>query len=202
MPERNLDVFGVDPLPKEIDTVIIGVDPGVTTGVSVIAYNSRDFPASPGDVPFWGSSQKSYGGSGNVSDVVGGPMVEQRIARDIADIALCLVDRPDVRIIFAIEDFIIRKVNTSRDFLAPVRITSGILQEITGERFKNRKIEVSIQAPSDAKVVCKDERMNTWGFTIKTQRDRHSRDADRHSVLCLRYLMEKRNRSFSAIETS
>lgn len=202
MPERNVDVFGEDPLPKGIDTVIIGVDPGVTTGVSVIAYSSQDFPASPGEVPFWGSSQKSYGGSGNVSDIVSGQMVEQRIARDIADIALRLVERPDVRIIFAIEDFIIRKVNTSRDFLAPVRITSGILQEITGKRFKDRKIEVSIQAPSDAKSVCKDERMDTWGFTIRTQKDRHSRDADRHSVLCLRYLMEKKNRSFSEIRTS
>ena len=202
MPERNVEVFGENSLPKEVDTVIIGVDPGVTTGVSVVAYNSQDFPASPSEVPFWGSSQKSYGGSGNASDIVGGTMVEQRIARDIANIALRLVDRPDVRIIFAIEDFIIRKVNSSRDFLAPVRITSGILQEITGERFKSRNIEVSIQSPSDAKTVCKDERMDAWGFTIRTQKDRHSRDADRHSVLCLRYLMEKRNRLFFAIETS
>lgn len=200
MPNRNLDVFDIKKLPLEIETVIIGVDPGVTTGVSVIAFSAHPLPDSPADVPLWGSAQLSYGESGNASDVIEGEWVEQEIARKVASIALAFRSH-GIRVIFAIEDFIIRKTNTSRDFLSPVRITSGILQELRQEKFKGVGIEISMQTSADAKSICTDDRMNKWGYHVKSQRDRHSRDADRHAVLCLRYLIEKKNRSFSRLQT-
>lgn len=209
MPEKNLTFERYKPLELsreswfdliafEPDTVIIGIDPGVTTGVSVIAF--KDSITSPDEVKKWGSTQISYGGSGNVSDVVKEDNVEQYIANRVARLALALRDipLPHPRVVIAIEDFIVRKMNQSRDFLAPVRITSGILQAIY-EAPGLHNIEYVIQTPADAKGICKDERLDLWGYPVKTTKDRHSRDADRHSVLCLRRLLEK-PRSFSDLQ--
>lgn len=181
---------------KKPETVIIGVDPGVTTGVSVIGYSGD--PASPSEVPYWGSTQLSYGGSGNHFDEIETHMPEQDVAHRIAGFADTVQSWTSGRVIVAIEDFIIRQMNQSRDFLAPVRVTSGIIQALY-ERSEHYQIDYVMQSPSDAKSICTNERMDLWGYKVETQRDRHSRDADRHSVLCLRKLMEK-PRSYSRIK--
>ena len=209
MPKRNLDLQGKRlELTKECydalwdfnpNTVIVGIDPGVTTGVSVIAY--KDLPESPSEIPFWGSTQVSYGGSGNDSDVLKSPNPEIEVAKRIGNLVQDLSEIGDVRIILAVEDFIVRQMNQSRDFLAPVRITAGLLQAASFVADHNLfNIDYVMQSPADAKSICKDERMDLWGYRVETLRDRHSRDADRHAVLCLRKLMEK-PRSFSSLQT-
>lgn len=181
--ERTLDFFHP---PRNIKNrkVLIGIDPGVTTGLSVMIV--QDYDHGVEGVMAWGSDQISYGGSGNVKDLYDGDVAfpEQGIAKSIGEAILRWAKYNDVTV--AIEDFIIRQQNSTRDFLAPVRITSGIMQEIYKA---GSSVRVTFQSPSDAKGTCTDDRMDAWGFPIKTQKDRHSRDADRHSTLLLRKFM-------------
>lgn len=192
MTERNLDLHeGID-LSHSPDRIIcvVGIDPGVSTGVSVIAFPQSDIPL-PDEVPYWGSTQISYGGSGNAGDVIFSDTPEAYVCQQIWEIIRdCALSTSNVKVFVAIEDFIVRQLNAQRDFLAPVRITAGIEQMIYA--FKG-ELDISIvkQSPSDAKSVCTDERMDRWGFSIRTKRDRHSRDADRHATLFLRKLAEK-----------
>lgn len=181
--ENNLDFFHP---PRNIKNrkVMIGIDPGVTTGLSVMIVS--DLREGIEGVMAWGSDQLSYGGSGNVRDLYEGDrsFPEQEISEKIAQGILRWGKYNEVYL--AIEDFIIRQHNSTRDFLAPVRITSGILQAI---HKKGVEVNLVFQSPSDAKGTCTDDRMDSWGFPIKTQKDRHSRDADRHSILLLRKFM-------------
>lgn len=181
--ERTLDFFSP---PENIKgrTVFIGIDPGVTTGLSVMIVS--DISKGVEGVVAWGSDQLSYGGSGNVTDLYTGDAAfpEQEISQKIGDAIKAWAEKN--RVIVAIEDFIIRQKNSSRNFLSPVRITAAVMQEIFNSGLD---ISVTFQSPSDAKGTCKDERMDLWGFPIRTQKDRHSRDADRHSILCLRRMM-------------
>lgn len=188
MPTRNLDLEDLkeaEMLLRPFDVFIVGVDPGVTTGVSVIGFCHSDGIPLPSEVDVWGSTQFSYGNSGNFEDILADDdNIEQHISCLVGDIAKHLAQFGNV--IVSIEDFIIRKMNTSRDFLAPVRITAGIRQEI----YKSRSIGFVSYTPADAKSICNDKRMDLWGYEIRTQKDRHSRDADRHAVLTLRRIKE------------
>lgn len=181
--ERALDFFRP---PEAIKgrIIFLGIDPGVTTGLSVMVVN--DISEGVEGIVGWGSDQLSYGGSGNAKDLYQGDadFPEQEISRKIGQAAIAWAEHNQV--IMVIEDFIIRQKNSGRNFLSPVRITAGIMQEIFGS---NRNIKVTFQSPADAKGTCTDDRMDAWGFPIKTQKDRHSRDADRHSILCLRRMM-------------
>ncbi|ABF57511.1 gp57 [Corynebacterium phage P1201] len=182
---------------------IIGIDPGVTTGISILQVDLSDGVPPPHDMdritPF--TTQLSYGGSGNVADLVKGDAAwqEQNIASQIADTYNYLSIFGTT--VLVIEDFIIRKFLSSRDFLSPVRITAGIIQSVyeilTGDNEDgdyNLPSEegnfIFFQSPSDAKGTCTDERLDKWGYTIQTQKDRHGRDATRHSVLFLRKLLQ------------
>lgn len=173
------------------DTFIVGVDPGVTTGVSVLGWEG-DTPM-PDDVPLWGSDQISYGGSGNANDLIDGDggYPEQHIAHKIAQVVRDLRYHHGGAVHVAIEDFIIRRVDSSRDFLSPVRITAGIMQELYRHlQVDDPFVRLWFQSPSSAKGTCTDDRMDKWGYHIKTKKDRHSRDADRHAVLLLRRMIE------------
>lgn len=174
---------------------VLAVDPGVTTGLSLLIArydeSSRTFV-----VDGWGSHQVSYGGSGNRSDRRGVSLEhpEQDVADRIAELFLDLAELMPTALV--IEDFIIRKMNTTREFLAPVRVTAGIVQEIYHEA-PSLVGKIAYQTPADAKSVCTDERMDRWGYQIETQKDRHSRDADRHGILFLRRLSEDPRRTAS-----
>lgn len=187
--ERTVDPLNTKEVKRDKKHWIYAVDPGVTTGLSLIGF---DKPCSPTEVKVWGSNQISYGGSGNASDLISGDaaFAEQRICHQIADNVLELARSTSVFLV--IEDFIIRRSDSSRDFLSPVRITSGILQSIFSRTTEDHyPITVFFQQPSEAKGTCTDERLDKWGFEIRTQKDRHSRDADRHGILLLRKFVEK-----------
>lgn len=202
--ERNIDLehlfegaysAGLRALRAPGTIAVLAVDPGVTTGLSLLTAHydksSRTFV-----VDGWGSHQISYGGSGNRSDRRGVSETnpEQDIAGRIAELFLCLAEVQPTALV--IEDFIIRKMNTTREFLAPVRVTAGIVQEVYHEA-PDLAEKITYQTPADAKSVCTDERMDRWGYQIETQKDRHSRDADRHGILFLRRLSEDPRRTAS-----
>lgn len=178
----------------EDPVIIVGIDPGVTTGLAAIAFERGGIPvpsSSNHGAILHAADQISYGGSGNARDLIDnveGQFVEQAICYDIGSAISFLRDISDY-VFVAIEDFVIRRVDSSRDFLSPVRITAGVLQHLYEDYI--HPDNVIFQSPSDAKGVCTDERLDKWGFPIKNQKDRHGRDATRHAILFLRKFSEK-----------
>ena len=173
---------------------IIGVDPGVTTGVAIATLQRKEI-GSLTDV-FVEMGQLSYGFSGNGFDIIESASAEEgeaKVAAEIAKLVRTAVLHGS-RVVLVIEDFVVRRFDSSREFLSPVRITARIQQELFNDTICQGVI-VAMQSPSDAKQTCTDERMKKWGIQPKTHKDRHGLDAARHCVLFIRKLMANPNQT-------
>lgn len=173
---------------------IIGVDPGVTTGVAIATLQRKEI-GSLADV-FVEMGQLSYGFSGNGFDIIESASAEEgeaKVAAEIAQLVRTAVLHGS-RVVLVIEDFVVRRFDSSREFLSPVRITARIQQELFNDAIC-QGVTVATQSPSDAKQTCTDERMKKWGIQPKTHKDRHGLDAARHCVLFIRKLMANPNQT-------
>ena len=173
---------------------IIGVDPGVTTGVAIATLQRKEI-GSLTDV-FVEMGQLSYGFSGNGFDIIESASAEEgeaKVAAEIAQLVRTAVLHGS-RVVLVIEDFVVRRFDSSREFLSPVRITARIQQELFNDTVC-QGVTVAMQSPSDAKQTCTDERMKKWGIQPKTYKDRHGLDAARHCVLFIRKLMANPNQA-------
>ena len=173
---------------------IIGVDPGVTTGVAIATLQRKEI-GSLADV-FVEMGQLSYGFSGNGFDIIESASAEEgeaKVAAEIAQLVRTAVLHGS-RVVLVIEDFVVRRFDSSREFLSPVRITARIQQELFNDT-TCQGVTVAMQSPSDAKQTCTDERMKKWGIQPKTHKDRHGLDAARHCVLFIRKLMANPNQT-------
>lgn len=173
---------------------IIGVDPGVTTGVAIATLQRKEID-SLADV-FVEMGQLSYGFSGNGFDIIESASAEEgeaKVAAEIAQLVRTAVLHGS-RVVLVIEDFVVRRFDSSREFLSPVRITARIQQELFNDTIC-QGVTVAMQSPSDAKQTCTDERMKKWGIQPKTHKDRHGLDAARHCVLFIRKLMANPNQA-------
>lgn len=173
---------------------IIGVDPGVTTGVAIATLQRKEI-GSLADV-FVEMGQLSYGFSGNGFDIIESASAEEgeaKVAAEIAQLVRTAVLHGS-RVVLVIEDFVVRRFDSSREFLSPVRITARIQQELFNDMIC-QGVTVAMQSPSDAKQTCTDERMKKWGIQPKTHKDRHGLDAARHCVLFIRKLMANPNQT-------
>lgn len=173
---------------------IIGVDPGVTTGVAIATLQRKEI-GSLTDV-FVEMGQLSYGFSGNGFDIIESASAEEgeaKVAAEIAQLVRTAVLHGS-RVVLVIEDFVVRRFDSSREFLSPVRITARIQQELFNDTIC-QGVTVAMQSPSDAKQTCTDERMKKWGIQPKTHKDRHGLDAARHCVLFIRKLMANPNQA-------
>ena len=173
---------------------IIGVDPGVTTGVAIATQQRKEI-GSLADV-FVEMGQLSYGFSGNGFDIIESASAEEgeaKVAAEIAQLVRTAVLHGS-RVVLVIEDFVVRRFDSSREFLSPVRITARIQQELFNDTIC-QGVTVAMQSPSDAKQTCTDERMKKWGIQPKTHKDRHGLDAARHCVLFIRKLMANPNQT-------
>lgn len=173
---------------------IIGVDPGVTTGVAIATLQRKEI-GSLADV-FVEMGQLSYGFSGNGFDIIESASAEEgeaKVAAEIAQLVRTAVLHGS-RVVLVIEDFVVRRFDSSREFLSPVRITARIQQELFSDTIC-QGVTVAMQSPSDAKQTCTDERMKKWGIQPKTHKDRHGLDAARHCVLFIRKLMANPNQT-------
>lgn len=171
---------------------IIGVDPGVTTGVAIAILQRKEI-GSLADV-FVEMGQLSYGFSGNGFDIIESASADEgeaKVAAEIAQLVRTAVLHGS-RVVLVIEDFVVRRFDSSREFLSPVRITARIQQELFNDTIC-QGVTVAMQSPSDAKQTCTDERMKKWGIQPKTHKDRHGLDAARHCVLFIRKLMANPN---------
>ena len=174
--------------------MIIGIDPGVTTGVAVASLRGKEV-GSLADV-FLEMGQLSYGFSGNGTDIIASASAEEgeaKVATEIAQLVRTAVLHGS-RVVLVIEDFVVRRFDSSREFLSPVRITARIQQELFNDTICEG-VTVAMQSPSDAKQTCTDERMKKWGIQPKTHKDRHGLDAARHCVLFIRKLMANPNQA-------
>lgn len=173
---------------------IIGVDPGVTTGVAIATLQRKEI-GSLADV-FVEMGQLSYGFSGNGFDIIESASAEEgeaKVAAEIVQLVRTAVLHGS-RVVLVIEDFVVRRFDSSREFLSPVRITARIQQELFNDTIC-QGVTVAMQSPSDAKQTCTDERMKKWGIQPKTHKDRHGLDAARHCVLFIRKLMANPNQA-------
>lgn len=173
---------------------IIGVDPGGTTGVAIATLQRKEI-GSLTDV-FVEMGQLSYGFSGNGFDIIESASAEEgeaKVAAEIAQLVRTAVLHGS-RVVLVIEDFVVRRFDSSREFLSPVRITARIQQELFNDTIC-QGVTVAMQSPSDAKQTCTDERMKKWGIQPKTHKDRHGLDAARHCVLFIRKLMANPNQA-------
>lgn len=173
---------------------IVGVDPGVTTGVAIATLQRKEI-GSLADV-FVEMGQLSYGFSGNGFDIIESASAEEgeaKVATEIAQLVRTAVLHGS-RVVLVIEDFVVRRFDSSREFLSPVRITARIQQELFNDTIC-QGVTVAMQSPSDAKQTCTDERMKKWGIQPKTHKDRHGLDAARHCVLFIRKLMANPNQT-------
>lgn len=174
--------------------VIVGIDPGVTTGVAVASLRGKEV-GSLADV-FLEMGQLSYGFSGNGTDIIASASTEEgeaKVATEIAKLVRTAVLHGS-RVVLVIEDFVVRRFDSSREFLSPVRITARIQQELFNDTICEG-VTVVMQSPSDAKQTCTNERMKKWGIQPKTHKDRHGLDAARHCVLFIRKLMANPNQT-------
>lgn len=174
--------------------VIIGVDPGVTTGIAVAALQGKEVGSL--NEAYVEMGQLSYGFSGNGFDIIESASAEEgeaKVAAEIAKLVRTAVLHGS-RVVLVIEDFVVRRFDSSREFLSPVRITARIQQELFNDTIC-QGVTVAMQSPSDAKQTCTDERMKKWGIQPKTHKDRHGLDAARHCVLFIRKLMANPNQT-------
>lgn len=175
------------------DNYIVGVDPGVTTGIAILGWDGDKTP-SVENVAYT-LDQFTYGNSGSVTDNRSDNEIE--MIQDIAESILVNawgLDGPPV-IWLVMENFTPRQANSSPEYLSPVRIASGVIASIISRvqcdsHLKYPPIvKLVYQSPADAKNICTDERLEKWGFKQKTDSDtRHARDGLRHAVAWLRKL--------------
>lgn len=166
--------------------VVVSFDPGVTTGWAVhrldlASLKSQGFAATIYKDTS-GFSTGQIGGDG--SDAAEFDMVSHMI--DVVRAGYVLGDYENGDL-FAIvmEDFVLRRSESSRSLLAPVRVFSRFedrlhcLTETTGLRLPYVK-----QSPSDAKNVVSDQRLRHWN--VYRPGMEHARDAQRHGILFAR----------------
>lgn len=152
---------------------IVSVDPGGTTGWSVISVHPESL-VDPDvsileNVIHWSHGQ------------IVGPEDSQ------ASQVLGLIDSwPGCMVL--IEDFVLRVSSGDRDLLSPVRITAKIE---FGLYVADGNVPVHKQMPSEAKSVATDSRLKSWGFYERKGGLEHARDADRHGLVWLRKCKSK-----------
>lgn len=169
--ESAEDVWGHESDPDQY--VVMAIDPGVTTGWSVMgvhpdAVTSGD-PAVRllSNIEFWVAGQ------------IDGDEDEQ--ADFLVDLAAAW---PSARLV--IEDFILRKMTMGRELLSPVRITAKVEFAVRPRYFVK-------QSSSLAMSTVTDERQKMWKLWIPGKE--HARDATKH---CVTFLKRQRERAIKA----
>ena len=165
---------------------VIGIDPGGTTGWSVMVVHpealvDRDVPVL-GNIQYHGNGQISAiptNGTGKVAKALDLSAAERLCIRAL--LADVLVRWPGAALI--IEDFLLRKRTADRELLSPVRLTAVLEWSV-----EDLGLQMSLhrQQPSEAAAVATDDRLKDWGLYKRAGGMGHARDADRHSITFLR----------------
>jgi hypothetical protein len=147
------------------ELVVIGIDPGVTTGWAKITIPMDSiFGNEPGEIIDW-----KYG-------MLDGPETGQAQT-------FCRIAKRYIFPAIAIEDFDNRRPLRNREYLAPVRVASkiefciqtGMAGQVTGHEW---------QMPSLAFETAPDDRLKRWG--LYPPGPEHPKDATRHAITLIR----------------
>jgi hypothetical protein len=147
------------------ELVVIGIDPGVTTGWAKITIPMDSiFGDEPGEIIDW-----KYG-------MLDGPETGQAQT-------FCRIAKRYIFPAIAIEDFDNRRPLRNREYLAPVRVASkiefciqtGMAGQVTGHEW---------QMPSLAFETAPDDRLKRWG--LYPPGPEHPKDATRHAITLIR----------------
>lgn len=161
-------------LPRDV-LPIIGIDPGGTTGLSLLVLKknifSRDvfsfrFDTILGQKVMWEHSEINCFNFENEATYIIGALFDSWPSAVI----VC-------------EDFILRpnRNERGRDLLSPVRMNAKLEWYLWT---KGRRMH--FQSPSAAKTAITDERMKLWNCYSRDGGLIHARDADRHVLLFIR----------------
>lgn len=170
---------------------VIAVDPGGTTGWSLISVHPESLTEPDAD---WAENifLHQHGevdcGShrGNLGTSLHSGISTDGEFSGVYDLAKFVAGWPCAAVV--IEDFVLRTQRMDRDLLSPVRVTSAL-----GYVMWRKGRDYHVQSPADAKRTCTDDRLKQWRMYDPYGGLRHARDADRHAILFLRKAKAKRD---------
>jgi hypothetical protein len=165
---------GLQPFDTAKDPVsLIGIDPGGMTGWSILTTTIdkiRDTDLTlEQTVDLWHHGEIP----------TEGPWGEQRAVDLLIEMGHNAPGYPT----WVIEDFRVRRLDKTREFLSPPRLIGALTQIIWQDG-----LGLNMQTPRD-KTSVTDERLKSWGFYQRGMG--HARDADRHSLYLLRRLRDQ-----------
>lgn len=180
--------------------VVISFDPGVTTGWSVLQVHPQaladpEFKILP-NIEHWSHGQIDSrkfedGKQREIFDGAGRLEYTDLAAEHV--FAECQVVDQLLEIFDAfpgavplVEDFIPQRLDKSRDFLSPVRITNLMDYGLYQRGFQSFR-----QMSSEATGPVSNDRLRSWGLYLADGLE-HARDADRHSIMWMRKCSTKR----------
>lgn len=177
------------------EAVVIGIDPGGTTGWSLISVHPEAIIEPKADllenIFTHQHGQVDCGmHRGNLGTSLHGGISTEGEFSGIYDIVELIRSWPSAAIV--VEDFQLRQMRMDRDLLSPVRITAGI-----GLSLWLDGRDYHVQQPADAKNVCSDARLKEWRMYDGRGGLQHARDADRHAIMFLR--KAKQSKEFRAL---
>lgn len=177
------------------EAAVIGIDPGGTTGWSIITVHPEALIEPTADL-FENIFDHKHGqvdcGShrGNLASSLHEGISTEGEFSGAYDLVELIKAWPSAAVV--IEDFNLRQMRMDRELLSPVRITAAI-----GYAMWLAGRDYHVQQPSDAKNVCSDERLKQWRMYDPNGGLKHARDADRHAILFLR--KAKNSKEFRAL---
>lgn len=172
------------------ETTVIAIDPGGTSGWSLISVHPQVLIESNADI-FDNIFSHQHGqvdcGSrrGNLGSSLHTGISTDGEFSGTYDLAKFIDAWPMAAVV--IEDFSLRQLRMDRELLSPVRVTSALGYSLW---LKGR--DYHVQTASDAKRVCSDERLKEWQMYDSYGGLKHARDADRHAILFLRRAKQRK----------
>lgn len=165
------------------EATVIAIDPGGTTGWSLISVHPESLTEP--NAEFLDNIFDHQHGEvdcgthrGNLDSSLHDGISTHGEFSGAYDLAEFIQAWPSAAVV--IEDFTLRKFRQDRDLLSPVRLTAalGMIMWLAGRDYH-------IQTPTDAMTICSNSRLREWRMYDPVGSLDHARDADRHAILFL-----------------
>lgn len=164
-----------------------GSDPSGLSGVSRAVWTA--LMADPmrvrhGEINLWKENRELGGASGSLYHREAAMVQRLGLMVDQSSAATArILNASSARLTHVVvEDFIVRSGSQERNLLTPVRLSSGLFNELHAS--SGFPIHWNFQSAADAKGTVDDDMLKSMGLYFKGQQ--HARDAARHLVRFLR----------------